>query len=409
MLRLVKLQCLPRQLPHERRLQMPREILMMLGPVRRHSKQSMSTPAHQNESIQCGLENPARLPPLPSGSLDLEGREGDSRTESEQGVVSAVPGKVTNVQSPEGQRSEWSKERETHERSQNTSPKHDRTQVRSQDVQRWSVTTRVPSRSPSKTQARRGACVNAQRSQNRETAPRVSLTSRSMQDEACWGVPTDHEARRREKGGSWRAAGQKKEAADELQNNRRVFEGLSTRWDAHPEAEWAQELAKTVTSTIAESVHLATNTGPFALRAVAETWPSPRVTGSTSLGRRQLLVMRRTSWEWSRRRPKQWLLRRCVAFPRGQQESKGDADTPADDELDHQHQRRQKERTRRRRQKDRLRSVVKSMPKAKKARESNSVQDEDWRGCQSDAVPRPAQQEAPHRQWEVHVSLEGQT
>ena len=45
-----------------------REILMMLGPVRRHNKQSMGTPAHQNESIQCGLENPPCLPPLPSSS-----------------------------------------------------------------------------------------------------------------------------------------------------------------------------------------------------------------------------------------------------------------------------------------------------------------------------------------------------
>ena len=43
-------------------------------------------------------------------------------------------------QSHEGQRSEWPKESETHERSQNTSPKHDMregiAQVRSQDEQR---------------------------------------------------------------------------------------------------------------------------------------------------------------------------------------------------------------------------------------------------------------------------------
>ena len=71
-----------------------------------------------------------------------------------------------------------------------------------------------------------------------------------MQGEACLGVPTDLEARRRKR----------EEAADELQNNRRVFEGLSTRWDAHPEAEWAQELAKTVTNTIAGVMTQATDT-----------------------------------------------------------------------------------------------------------------------------------------------------
>ena len=43
-------------------------------------------------------------------------------------------------------------------------------------------------------------CAQTQkRSQNKEMAPRVSLTGRSVRCEACCGVPTDHEARRQER------------------------------------------------------------------------------------------------------------------------------------------------------------------------------------------------------------------
>ena len=37
------------------------------------------------------------------------------------------------------------------------------------------------------------------RSHNKEMAPRVSVTGRSVQSEAYSGVPTDHEARRQER------------------------------------------------------------------------------------------------------------------------------------------------------------------------------------------------------------------
>ena len=88
---------------------------------------------------------------------------------------------------------------------------------------------------------------------------------------------------------------QEKEAAGELpvkeSSEDSALGGMRTR-----ETEWGQELAKTIASTIAG---MATNTRPVALGTVAESRPSPRVTGkrecaktySVSLGRKQLLVM----------------------------------------------------------------------------------------------------------------------
>ena len=64
----------------------------------------------------------------------------------------------------------------------------------------------------------------------------------------------------------------RKEAADELQVKEK---NQLTSCQNHPEAGWAQELVKAVTSTIAGVMTLATNTRPVAFGAVAETRPSP--------------------------------------------------------------------------------------------------------------------------------------
>ena len=125
--------------------------------------------------------------------MDPEGRgERNSRTESEQGIANAVwksqgwtESRRSMFRLVEGKRDSRKESGHKSKARQNRrkcpSPFTKQTKMIRHNQSPWS--------SPSKT--------GQEGSQDRETAPRDSLTGRSVQGEACQGVPTDHEARRR--------------------------------------------------------------------------------------------------------------------------------------------------------------------------------------------------------------------
>ena len=95
-------------------------------------------------------------------------------------------------------------------------------------------------------------------------APRVSLTGRSVQGEACRDVPTDHEARCRQK--------QLTSCKTEESLDDSALGGTYAR-----ETEWEQEvLSRQSRKTIAGVMTLATNTRPVTLGTMVQvsTWTS---------------------------------------------------------------------------------------------------------------------------------------
>ena len=93
-------------------------------------------------------------------------------------------------------------------------------------------------------------------------APRVSLTGRSVQGEACRDVPTDHEARCRQK---QLTSCKTEESLDDSALGGSYAE----------ETEWEQEVLSTQSrKAIAGVMTLATNTRPVALGTMVQAWTS---------------------------------------------------------------------------------------------------------------------------------------
>ena len=178
-------------------------------------------------------------------------------------------GRVRDGQSHEGQCSDWSKERYTHERSQDTSPKHDRRKCPSPFTKQAKMIrhNQSPRSSPSKT--------GKEGSQDRETAPRDSLTGRSVQGEACRGVPTDHEARRRKTAARSDSALKGHHPRERRYRREESLKDSAVGGMRTQRPSGRRSLPRQSRVRSRRVATLATNTGPVAHGAMAETRPSP--------------------------------------------------------------------------------------------------------------------------------------